>query len=156
MEICGQGNCNHHLSLPDSGWLRLLVAIFWGLDFTKRVYPEVLTGIWPAVGTYGGADFNHHLSLPDSGWLRLLVKIFWGLDSHQSTTGWGPPFLSAQIGSMFWTLFGRRWGNGWFECVLGKPPLTHIRINLEQLEPNNSKTMPGHVFLGTWGAGYWE
>ena len=22
-----QGNCNHHLSLPDSGWLRLLVTI---------------------------------------------------------------------------------------------------------------------------------
>ena len=90
----------------------------------------------------GQGNFNHHLSLPDSGWLRLLVEIFWGLDSHQSTTGWGPPFLPAQIGSMFWTLFGRRWGNGWFECVLGKPPLTHIRINLEQLEPNNSKTMP--------------
>ena len=98
-----------------------------GLDFTKQACPEVLTGIWPAVGTYGGANFNHHLSLPDSGWLRLLVEIFWGLDSHQSTTGWGPPFLPAQIGSMFWTLFGRRWGNGWFECVLGKHPLTHIR-----------------------------
>ena len=43
-----------------------------------------------------GANFNHHLSLPDSGWLRLLVKLFWGLDSHQITTGWGPPLLSAQ------------------------------------------------------------
>ena len=31
-----------------------------------------------------------------------------------------------------WTLFGRRWGSGWFECVLGKPPLTHIRTNLEE------------------------
>ena len=60
--------------------------------------PEVLTGIWPAVGTYGGSNFNHHLSLPDSGWLRLLVDIFWGLDSHQNTTGWGPPLLSAQCG----------------------------------------------------------
>ena len=27
----GEGNVNHHLSLPDSGWLRLLVDIFCGL-----------------------------------------------------------------------------------------------------------------------------
>ena len=26
----GRANCNHHLSLPDSGWLRLLVTISWG------------------------------------------------------------------------------------------------------------------------------
>ena len=77
-------------------------GVGWGL-------PEAR--IWPTVGTYGDggrANVNHHLSLPDSGWLRLLVDIFWGLDSHQSTTGWGPPFLPAQIGSMFWTLLGRR------------------------------------------------
>ena len=31
----GGANVNHHLSLPDSGWLRLLVDIFWGLILTN-------------------------------------------------------------------------------------------------------------------------
>ena len=43
----GEGaNVNHHLSLPESGWLRLLVDIFWGLIVTNpgtsRTLREVL------------------------------------------------------------------------------------------------------------------
>ena len=56
----------------------MLVTIFWGLDFTKQACPEVLTGIWPTVGTdWGGegANFKYHLSLSDSDRLRLLLKI---------------------------------------------------------------------------------
>ena len=34
--ICGEGNFNHNLSLPDSGWLRLLVKLFWGLVSHQR------------------------------------------------------------------------------------------------------------------------
>ena len=37
MPPTGAGNCNHHLSLPDSGWLRLLVTIFWGLNSHQNI-----------------------------------------------------------------------------------------------------------------------
>ena len=39
----GEGaNVNHHLSLPESGWLRLLVDIFWGLIVTNPGAPRTL------------------------------------------------------------------------------------------------------------------
>ena len=33
--IDGEGNFNLNLSLPDSGWLRFEVKIYWGLDLGK-------------------------------------------------------------------------------------------------------------------------
>ena len=59
----------------------------------NQACPEVLTGIWPTVGTDGGgerANFKYHLSLPDSGWLRLLLKLSWGPNCHQMGPVWGP------------------------------------------------------------------
>ena len=46
-----EGNFKHHLSLPESGWLRLLLEISWGpkchqgvIVWTPRSYQLILTG----------------------------------------------------------------------------------------------------------------
>ena len=61
----GQGNFNHHLSLPDSGWLRLLVEIWRGRTFSK----EPLCG----APSPCRAKSNLDSPLPESVWIGLVV-----------------------------------------------------------------------------------